>query len=131
MRRSVKIAAGMVGPAIAVVRAVHEWRPMTLDQWILLVVVAASTLYGIYELTQLLRGFHRRLSALEAAPALSERRVAELIEASGVREERVRELVQESAAKLWAQNDVNLKRFNAIEAQLPRRGEGPTDAGRS
>ena len=69
LRAVVKIAAGVVGPIVGIVKPSVEYiqarQPMSFLEWFAMLVILASTVYGAYEFTAFLRRLHRRTLALE------------------------------------------------------------------
>ena len=69
LRAVVKIAAGVVGPIVGIVKPSIEYiqarQPMSFLEWFAVLVIVASTVYGLYEFTAFLMRLHRRTLALE------------------------------------------------------------------
>ena len=67
--RVVKIVAGSVGPVVGIVKPSVEYiqarRPMSFLEWFAVIVIIASSIYGVYELTAFLIRLRRRIVALE------------------------------------------------------------------
>ena len=67
--RIAKVVAGAIGPFVGIVKPSVEYmqsrQPMSPLEWFAIVIIVASTIYGVTELALFLSGLNRRVTALE------------------------------------------------------------------